>query len=198
MNADLGHWEPLSPPQIADLFESCPCRWWIAGGHAIDAFVGVLDRRPHEDVDVGLLTRDQTTMQVFLHSWELHCADPPGHLRPWRTGEVLAEPIHDVWARSHASGPWRFQLLLNPADGDEWVYRRDPRIRLPVDEIVWRRDGIPYLVPEIQLLFKSKTTRPRDEQDFADAVPSLDSRQREWLAEAISLTSSDHPWLRRL
>ena len=56
-----------------------------------------------------------------------------------------------------------------------------------------RRD--PVLAPEVQLLYKSKSLRPRDEHDFANTLPLLNQERREWLAAALVLTRSDHPWL---
>jgi hypothetical protein len=191
-------WEPLTPDRVAELLERCAARWWIAGGYAIDAFVGEIGRRPHEDIDVGLLARDQHAVRGCLRDWELYCADPPGTLRRWGPHEWLDEPIHDVWCRPGPRDPWRLALVLNPSDGDTWVYRRDARIRRPVAEIVWRSGGIDYLGPDVQLLFKSKTLRPKDEQDFADALPFLDPAQLAWLREALELTNSGHPWLSRL
>jgi hypothetical protein len=192
---DLGRWEPMGPAEIADLFADCPSLWWIAGGYAIDALVGRLDRRSHEDIDVGCLGRDQLTIQAMLAGWDLHCADPPGQLRPWREGEVLREPVHDVWARGRSDQPWRLQVVINPSTAEEWIYRRYAHIRRPAGELVWRSGGIPYLVPEVQLLFKSKTIRPKDEQDFRDCLPLLDERQRGWLREALRLLDPTHRWL---
>jgi hypothetical protein len=197
--AGLGPWEPLTPPEVAALFHECPRPWWIAGGIAIDAFVGRGDRREHGDLDVGLLARDQAAVRAaVLADWDLHCADPPGSLRPWHPGETLQEPVHDVWARESADGPWRFDISLNPADGDEWAYRRDARIRMPLVDLVFRVDGIPYLVPEVQLLFKSKGLRERDERDFEDAAPLLDAGRRRWLRDALHTCSPGHQWLSRL
>lgn len=198
MSVDLEYWEPLAPQDVAELFRSYSREWWIAGGYSIDAFIGAFDRRHHEDIDVGLLARDQAAVQAHLAGWDLYCADPPGSLRPWNEREILAEPVHDVWAREHAGGPWKLQLMLNPAEGDDWVYRRDPRIRLPLPELVRMHDAIPYLAPEIQLLFKAKAPRQRDERDFADSLPLLDARQREWLRDGIRLGNPAHPWLARL
>lgn len=192
---DLGEWDPLTPPEIATLFGRCRAPWWIAGGFAIDAFVGRFDRRPHGDIDVGLLARDQDEIRACLSGWDLHCADPPGRLRPWQLGEVLEEPIHDVWVCERAGEPWRLQLVVNPSEGDAWIYRRDPRVRRPTAELVWRSDGIPYLAPEVQLLFKSKTMRPKDERDLADCLPLLSSDQRRWLRQALALGDAAHPWL---
>ena len=197
-DVDLENWDPLGPEDVAALFEACPVPWWIAGGYAIDAFVGRFDRRPHEDVDVGLLARDQLALRACLAEWDLYCADPPGTLRPWRPDEVLEEPIHDVWGRRDPDHPWRLALVLNTSASGEWTYRRDERIRRPLPELVWRSDGIPYLVPEVQLLFKSKTVRPKDEQDFEDSVPLLSRAQRRWLKEALELSHPGHRWSQRL
>jgi hypothetical protein len=198
--AGLGRWDPLSPRDAADLLSASAAPWWIAGGYAIDAFLDRLDRRPHEDLDVGLLARDQQAIRACLAGWDLQCVDPPGTLRPWLPGEHLIEPIHDVWGREVAAGTWRLQLVLNPSDGDGdiWIYRRDARIRLPLSELVWRCEGIPYLVPEVQLLFKAKTLRSKDAQDFEDALPELADARRAWLRQALSLTAPGHPWLARL
>ena len=180
------------------LFQGCKAPWWITGGYAIDAFVGRFDRRPHADIDIGLLARDQAAVRSCLARWDFHCGDPPGTLRPWRPGELLQEPIHDVWARERPGEPWRFQLVLNPDDSGVWVYRRDARIRRQLSELVWRSNGIPILAPEVQLLFKSKTIRPRDEQDFADSSPLLDAQQARWLRDALRLIDPEHIWLRVL
>lgn len=61
--------------------------------YAIDAFVGELDRRPHEDADVGFLSGDQHAVRAHLRGWEACCGNPPGSLRPWPPGEMLVEPV---------------------------------------------------------------------------------------------------------
>ncbi|TML68815.1 MAG: amino acid transporter [Actinobacteria bacterium] len=195
---DLGNWEPLTVPEAAGLFADCACPWWIMGGLAIEAFVGAQDRRQHDDIDVGCLARDQLRVGASLPSWDLRCADPPGRLRRWLDGEILEEPVHDVWARERPDRPWCLQIVLNPSVGDEWIYRRDPRIRRRLADLVWVSAGVPYLVPEVQLLFKSKTVRPKDEQDFEDGLPLLDLRQRAWLRDALRAVDPSHAWLAAL
>lgn len=198
MSAALEPWEPLGPEAAADLLRGCGARWWIAGGFAIDAFLDTPGRRAHEDLDVGLLSGDQHLVRACLSGWDAWCADPPGTLRPWAAGETLAEPVHDVWLRPDVHAPWRLALVLDTHDGDTWVYRRDARVNRPVRELVWHRRGIPYLVPEVQLLFKSKTVRPKDEQDFRDALPAISAEQRSWLRDALEIAHPGHPWLARL
>jgi hypothetical protein len=59
-------------------------------------------------------------------------------------------------------------------------------------------DGIPYLAPEIQLLYKAKASRPKDEADFARTLPALNKKSRQWLAQSLALIHPDHPWLTEL
>jgi hypothetical protein len=61
---DLANWDPLTPQQVGRLLAGSAAPWWIAGGYAIDAFLGRFDRRPHADVGVGLLARDQEAIRA--------------------------------------------------------------------------------------------------------------------------------------
>ncbi len=79
------------------------------------------------------------------------------------------------------------------------MFRRDRRISRPLGEVILRTRGeLPYLAPEVQLLFKAKDMRPKDEKDLEAALPLLSQRRRRWLDRAISEARPDHPWLLRL
>jgi hypothetical protein len=56
--------------------------------------------------------------------------------------------------------------------------------------------GLPYLAPEIQLLYKSRNPRPRDESDFRLIAPRLDGDARAWLNDALARTDPGHAWNR--
>ncbi|WP_143231070.1 nucleotidyltransferase domain-containing protein [Actinosynnema sp. ALI-1.44] len=179
-----GKWQPATPPEVAELFSTVDVPWWIAGGYAIESHVGHAFRE-HGDIDVMLLRRDQSAVQQALAGWEWWAADPPGELRPWRSGEVLPSAVHDIWCRPAADQPWRIQIILDESDGEDWVSRRDPRIRRPITTIGLRTtDGIPYLAPEIQLFYKAKDPREKDEADLA--AVRLDPEQRDWLDAAVA------------
>jgi hypothetical protein len=184
---------------VAAIFSAFEARWWVAGGYAIELAIGKPIRH-HADIDVLVLRLDQLKVQRLLSGWELWAADPPGTLRPWRSGEVLPAEVHDIWCRPRAGESWRLQIMIDDTVGDEWLYRRDHGIRRPIDSIgVLSGDGIPYLASEIQLLYKAKQPRPKDDCDFAAAVTVLTSEQREWLAAAIRTSYPDgHPWQDRL
>ncbi len=65
----LGVWSPLSVAEIGELFEGVAIPWWIAGGLAIDLFVGHMTR-PHHDADVEVLRRDQSMVPAILDGWD--------------------------------------------------------------------------------------------------------------------------------
>ncbi|WIY06843.1 amino acid transporter [Amycolatopsis mongoliensis] len=191
-------WDPAPLSEVVALFSAVRVPWWIAGGHAIELAVG-RPVREHADVDVLVLRRDQLAVQEALRPWEWWAADPPGTLRPWRAGELLPEGVDDIWCRPAAAGPWRIQVMLDEAEGDEWVSRRNPAVRRAVTGLGdVSADGIPYLAPEVQLFAKARGTRPKDERDFAAALPVLGASRRQWLADALRTAFGEHPWLARL
>jgi hypothetical protein len=102
--------------------------------------------------------------------------------------------VHDVWVRERPGEPWRFSLMLDERDGADWVYRRDGRVRRPVDACTRVRDGVRWLEPEIQLLYKSKGRRPQDELDLARTLPHLDAGRRRWLDAALAVADPGNPW----
>jgi len=186
-----GEWQPLAPHEAAALFAGAEFPWWVAGGWAIDLFLGH-QTRTHHDLDVGVLRRDQLAVHAFLARWELWAAYPPGQLRKWEAGESLPVEVHDVWCREAAGDPWRFQLMLNESSGDHWVYRRDPSVTRPLTQVILAtEDGIPYLAPEVQLLFKATHPRAKDDADLASALRVLSRESRDWLVMHARLTVYD-------
>jgi len=68
--------------------------------------------------------------------------------------------------------------MLEESSGGVWISRRDERIRRPITSIgLVTVRGIPYLAPEIQLFYKAKNQRAKDEADFAATLPILTEAQ---------------------
>lgn len=192
-------WQPLSPAEVAAVFQKASFPWWIAGGHAIAHFVG-RRFRAHGDIDVLALTRDSATLRRHLSEWDCWVADPPGRLRRWPVGEALDTNIHDVWCRHDPHAPWAFQIMLDGCDGTDWLSRRCPRIRRPLRQLAQpRKQGPLFLAPEIQLFYKAKSPRAKDELDLEAALPLLAPEQRAWLADSIEQAyGRENIWGRRL
>jgi hypothetical protein len=192
-------WNPLTRDEVADLFMNATFPWWIAGGIALELALGNTIRK-HADIDVLILRRDHAIVRELLNNWDCWAADPPGRLRPWPAGTVLGHGVHDVWCRQTADDDWRLQLMLDESDGEDWVSRRDSRIRAQIDEIGCETaTGIPYLAPHVQLFYKAKNLRKKDEVDFAAVIGSGISLNTVWLRDAIvQVYGVHHPWLPRL
>jgi len=191
-------WAPLTPLDVLRLFQSATFPWWIAGGYAIELALG-RSIRPHHDIDVLILRRNQLAAQALLRDYDCWAADPPGTLRRWLPGETLPLGIHDIWCRETPAGPWKLQLMIDESDGEEWRSRRCREVHRPLKSLGGvSRDGIPYLSLEVQLYGKAKAPREKDEIDLAAALPVLEPHQRAWLAEAIATAFGSHPWICRL
>jgi hypothetical protein len=110
--------------------------------------------------------------------------------------ETLAGESHQTWAYERAAQVWRFDVFREPHDGDTWICRRDTSIRRPYPEVFELSvDGIPYLRPEICLLFKAKAVRDKDRADFEAALPRMSPAQRAWLHTALERVHPGNDWI---
>ena len=191
-----GPWDPLTPPQVAELLAGLQAPWWIVGGWAIEAFTG--RTRVHEDIDVGFFRADLPVVLERLAPDRCVWSNLSGTLRPLKRPEDLPEGCRQLWVRRDGGSPWQMDLAMTPHDGDTWISVRDDRVRMPLAEATFERaDGIRYLRPEIVLSFKLKRQRS-DDVDFDTALPMLDEAARASLHDAIALYHPGHPWLERI
>lgn len=122
-----------------------------------------------------------------------------GSGRRWPLDSAAFDVMMQTWVREPGHGVYRLDIFREPHDGDTWICRRDESIRLPYDQIIVTSPaGIPYLVPEIVLLFKAKHDRPKDQADFSGVLPLLNPARRAWLATALARVHPGHPWISEL
>jgi len=210
-------WCPISVGTLAQVFSQSNFPWWIAGGVAVDLAVG-RTTRTHSDVDVFILRPHARELRRQLQDWQCFACDPPGSLREWLPEETLHRSVHDIWCRAPDSACWQMQVMIDDAVDGRWQSRRNSRVTASIDEIsLFTDDGVRYLAPHIQLFYKAKNPRPKDEKDLAVLLdahsnapsdPAIESKDAsiaafdfdvEWLSWAISITyGADHPWIERL
>ncbi|MGQ0479670.1 MAG: nucleotidyltransferase domain-containing protein [Pseudonocardia sp.] len=192
-----GRWQPWTPEQVSGLLDGWPHPWWIAGGHALDAFTRLT--RDHSDIDVAVFRRDIPALRTHLAT-RYHCwAVGSGALRPLTVDEPqLPDWADQCWVREDAGAPWRVDVLANPDRDGAWVFRRDPTTVLPLDAVTWRDgNGTLFQRPEITLIWKAKHLRAKDDADLERTWPLLDHSARDWLRTTLARLHPDHPWLRR-
>jgi hypothetical protein len=155
---------------VCSVLSALTVPYWITGGWAIDLAVGRVTR-DHADVDVMLLERDKHALWIDLTEVGV---EPAGALGPGRF--VL-----------HSDKlPLPTEVFLSRADGMSLVYRRGAySVTRALADATRSRDGIPYLAPELVLVFKARSAAARDQHDVEAALPLLDAGQRAWLQDTL-------------
>ncbi|WP_224279079.1 nucleotidyltransferase domain-containing protein [Streptomyces sp. LS1784] len=182
-----------TPSEVAQRLAGIGTPWYVAAGWALDLFRG-RQTRAHGDIEIAVPAASFPEVRRRFPGYVL---DAAGSGRIWEdaTPEVLAA-VHQTWLRDPATGNYLLDVFREPHDGDTWICRRDERIRLPYSGIIHHtQDGIPYLAPELVLLFKAKHARRKDQADFDATVPHMTLTQRETLAELLACAHPGHPWL---
>jgi hypothetical protein len=198
--ADGLYWEPWTPAHVAGLLAGVTAPWYVAGGWALDLFLGRVTR-PHEDLEIAAPAAAFGQVRQALEPFEFEVAGG-GYLWPLDSPQFAT--THQTWVSEPATGRpgdrvYRLDVFREPSRDELWAWRRDKSIALPYQRVIRRdRAGIPYLAPDIALLFKAKATRPKDDADFRVAAPLLDPEARNWLRGMLERMHPGHDWIGRL
>lgn len=191
-----GPFEVLGIEQGARLLDGLDVPWWICGGWALEKYTAV--RRPHGDLDLGVFLEDLAAVHAHFapthHVW----AVGDGALRPLTDPADLPSWAHQLWIRERAGAPWLLDVQLTGRRDGEWVFKRDPSVAFPLEDVTWLSDGLRYLNPEMVLLFKAANVSAKDEADFDATLPWLRAEARLRFAELLAKLVPEHPWLSRL
>ncbi len=188
---DLEAWDPWCPDELEPRLRALEVPWAFAAGWAIDLFLGGAPRA-HDDLEIAIGRASFPAVQAALPELEWFVVGDGG---AWPLPDAPAEP-HQTWGRERTTGLWRLDVFREPWSGSTWVCRRDPGLRRPVADAIDRTaGGVPYLAPEIVLLFKAKAAREKDELDLVRALPLLGRARRDWLAAALRLVHPGHHWI---
>ncbi len=192
-----GDWDPLDPTTIGAFMDGFDRPWWIVGGWSIEAFTGV--SRPHEDMDISILSRDAPAFREFLGDRWTGWNIDEDWLRPFshRFPEVSSDS--QVWIRRNAQSPWVLDVPFTPSTDGRWSNKRHLAHTENLKDVTWiAPDGLRYARPEVTLMFKAAQQRPKDRIDAEVALPMLDEPARRWLRETIARMNPDHEWARKL
>ena len=189
-------WPPWTPEEAAARLDA-DVRWAVAGGWAIDLFLG-RTTRDHEDLEVVVPAAEaEGVMQAFAPpGWDWRVPSPDEMFAP--DADAMSRS-HQTWLWDETRGAFVVDVFRDLADGNRWVCRRDETITAAWSDVVTRTaSGIPFLVPEVVLLFKAKHARPKDVSDLENVVPRMSVEARGRLAEWLVTVHPGHRWLDRL
>ncbi len=196
IDPDASPWDAWAPDEVARLLDGIRVPWYVAAGWAIDLFLGG-EPRPHQDLEIGVPNSRFDEILVALDGLDIFVITAPQEATPLAAALERLADTHQTWVREPATGLWRFDVFREPSDGDTWICRRDPAIRLPYAQLIeWTADGIPYGRPEVILLFKAKHAREeKNRRDLLMTLPRLEPDRRAWLRRALEIVHPSHPWL---
>jgi hypothetical protein len=185
-------WDPWHPTTAAELLADVGAPWAVAGGWALDLHRGE-QTRPHHDLEIAVPAGCFEAIRSALAGYEFHVV---GAGRAWPLASPRFGDLHQTWVWDQRVEAYRLDVFREPHDGQTWIFRRSPTIRMGYDQLIGRtREGIPFVVPEVVLLFKAKADRPQDRSDLMATLPRLETAQRRWLREALDVAQPRHPWL---
>ncbi len=189
--------------EVAEALGNLRAPFYFAGGWAIDLHLGRVTRE-HHDIDALVMRRDHLLLHKALKGFSLKKIIPHpdgmpnrGTIVEWPPGERLELPVHQLNAYRAGESEPAFQVFLAESSDGEGIFRRKSNVRMPISKMgfhpLW---GLPYLAPEIVLLFKAKHIEARDRADFDHVIPALSADARRWLRDAIEKTHPGHEWLK--
>jgi hypothetical protein len=185
-----------TPSEVARRLAGTTMPWYVAGGWALDLFVG-RPTREHGDIEIAIPAASFGEIRDRLPGYVFDAVDD-GRIWENATHEELAA-TWQTWLRDPATDRYLLDVFREAHDGDTWICRRDETIRLPYRDVIrFDADGIPYLAPELVLLFKAKNMRAKDQADFDGVRPQLTARQRKRMAALLTRVHPGHPWLAAL
>jgi hypothetical protein len=197
---------PEHVARLSKLMSTFAAPWALCGGWAVDAWLG-RQTRSHQDIDIVVFQEDQRALFDHLAGWAMVAHGP--HVQAdtderW-DGRHLELPAHVHipaefafdGGRVYSKDGFTLEAILNERSGSDWVLSREPTISRELSTCVQQSAwGLPTVVPEVALFFKSLDLRRRDKADFSALLPLLTREGRDWLREAIARVG--HPWLAEL
>ncbi len=189
-------WQAWHPEDVARLLAGVTAPWYVAAGWALELFLGG-GHREHDDLEIAVPNSRFDEIAEALGGLEIFLITDRSEATPLAEARDRFFDTHQTWVREPATGFWRLDVFREPSDGDTWICRREPALRMPYARLIeWTDDGIPYGRPEVVLLMKAKHSKlEKNERDLEATLPRLDGERRAWLRDAVARVHPGHEWL---
>lgn len=209
----------------ASLLKNCSCKYAVCGGYAIELFLNS-KVRSHGDIDVTVFWDDRDAIITYMQSlgWQIyepcgsgkahHIADINKQLKIksnvfcFQDGCELAKLVptqeNDIFTVDFIGNEQQtlnfIEFLFDSKSEDKFQYRRNSEITRDLAKAILINNGIPYLAPEIVLLYKSTDiTRECNQLDFVSATGEMSKEQLLWLSKALHKQyPKGHQWAKAI
>ena len=208
--------------QSNDLLRHGNFEYTFCGGQAIDLFLGY-ETRVHGDIDVCAYWNERDKVIQFMQSQGFMVYEMLGGGRAHRITDISNQmkakrnifcfkdgcPLVRLYPHDEndcclieffhiGQTELNFiEILFNDRSETRFEYARDREIKREYGKALLYADGVPYLAPEICLLYKSTDTeREGYQRDFELAYAAMSPEQRAWLQNALKrLYPQGHKWI---
>ena len=186
--------------------------WAICGGFALDLFLEK-DTRTHSDIDICVFEKDREKILSYMlqNNWLVYEFRGQGKVRPLEgplsseTGRNLMctngkcdivkfYPCEDdnlLWHEFFHTGIKEFnylEFLFNTTNEDYFVFDKQQEIKREISKAILFNNDIPYLAPEIVLLYKSSRSENAEyHYDFEQTYSHMNAEQKMWIAKSLDI-----------
>ena len=204
------------------LLKNMQVEYAFCGGYAIELFLN-RELRVHGDIDVSVYWDERDFIIEYMknNNWKVYemCGNGIAHqindiadqLKLKRNIFCIRDNCKMVdiepkaekdmyiidFAHSEQTKFDFIEFLFNTKTKSDFCYARNTEITLPLFDVKRFNTDIPYLVPEIVLLYKSTDImREGYQMDFEAAIDKMSKEQKNWLKSAlITMNQLGHPWI---
>lgn len=195
--------------------------WAVCGGFALDLFLEENTRR-HGDIDICVFEQDRERACGFMlrNGWNVYEFRGGGILRPLNsassseTGRNLmcvmdgcdivqfypydnnSDLLYYEFYHKGIAELNYLELLFNAVSDDYFLFNSRKDVKRELSKAILFRNGIPYLAPELVLLFKaSRADIPEYSSNFEKTFPNMNDDQRQWFHQNLNAIYPDgHIW----
>lgn len=191
----------------------------ICGGFALDLFTNT-DMRIHSDIDVSVFEKDKNKIYLFMkkNKWNIYefCGQGIVYLitsandcqsnRNFMCVKDNCEIVkffpcdrgdnyffHEFFDTGIKSFNY-IEFLFNESKNNDFIFNSD--ISREMSKAILKRNNIPYLSPELVLLYKSENfERKWYQYDYEKTIAEMNSEQRNWFIGSLDiLYPNGHIW----
>lgn len=205
---------------LKSFLSAAPFSWAVCGGFALDLFLNRTVRE-HGDMDLCVFETDRDAILRYVRSadWQIYEFRGMGKVRPLGPGTagepgrnlmclrdgcdlVKFYPCEDEGLFYHEffhTGLREFhylEFIFSDAAAGQLVVNQEAGLRRELTAAILCRDGLPYLAPEVALLYKASNWEdPAYQLDYAAVSPYLSVEQQTWFRTGLARLYPDgHPW----